>query len=208
MRRIDIFSNSTLDAMKLNLSCLLITVKSAIRFAGRLAGLARHHNLRQVINFARVEVGTRRLKSYLRYSPTFISINVTDRCNLKCDFCMAHSKATPKNYEYYHVPSPDMTFEMFKDIVDRFRIARAVSLIGSGEPLLNSDLLRMVEYAAVTYRMEVYTVSNGILVENFADRIAQSSLSCIDISMNGHTPEEFAKMTRMPSHLFRKIVSG
>lgn len=140
----------------------------------------------------------------LNYDPVTISIVATTRCTLSCDMCPTHSAIVPRDYPYTQKNTKDMTFDMFKDIIDRFRNAATVHIIGSGEPILNNDFFRMADYAAAR-RMVVKTFSNGTVVEDNIEKIIDSKLDGITISINGHDAKEFKRMTGMGEEVYGRI---
>jgi len=143
----------------------------------------------------------------LNYDPVTLSIVATTRCTLSCDMCPTHSSIVPKDYPHTQKARSDMNFAMFRDIIDRFRNATTVHIIGSGEPLLNKDFFRMVDYAARN-KMVVKTFSNGTLVEDNIDNILSSKLNGITVSINGHDGKEFKRMTGMDEGVYYKIYTG
>ena len=78
-------------------------------------------------------------KTYLTL-PNFVQIESTTKCNMNCKQCI---RGPEENY--------DMSFEFFKSIIDGLDYSKSgtqhVDLTGVGEPLLNPDLLSMVNYA-------------------------------------------------------------
>ena len=140
----------------------------------------------------------------LSYDPVTISIVGTTRCTLSCDMCPTHSGLVGRDYPHLQKSVKDMDFEMFKYIIDRFRNALSVHIIGSGEPLLNKDFFRMVDYAAAR-RMAVKTFSNGTVIKEHIDDILGSRLDGITISINGHDQKEFNRMTGMDESIYLKI---
>src|SRR3989338_4477033 len=146
------------------------------------------HTFSQKLNYFRYCLSHK--GEVLRYDPVTISIVATSRCTLSCDMCPTHSRRVPPGYPYVQERGRDITFEMFREIIDRFRNAAAVHIIGSGEPLLNGDFFKMVAYAAGK-KMSVKTFSNGTTIEGNIARIMESRLDGITISINGHDPGEF-----------------
>lgn len=143
----------------------------------------------------------------LNYDPVTISIVATTRCTLACDMCPTHSSKVPRSYPHTQKDAGDMEFGVFKDMIDRFANAATVHMIGSGEPLLNKDFFRMVDYAAGK-RMAVKTFSNGTTVKENIEKILNSKLDGITISLNGHDAKEFSRMTGAPGHLYDQIYGG
>ncbi|MDD5421814.1 MAG: radical SAM protein [Candidatus Omnitrophota bacterium] len=162
-----------------------------------------NYSFRQKMNYLKYRFSAK--EETLGYEPIVISVVATGRCTLSCDMCPTHSKKMPKDYPHIQSPSKDISFEDFKRAVDALPRALHVHIIGSGEPLLNRDFFRIAEYAAVKKRMKVKTFSNGTTIEKNIDNIINSPLDGITISLNGHSPEEFSRMTGCPKETYSRI---
>ena len=160
------------------------------------------HTLSQKGNYFRYLLS--RGREELRYGPVTVSIVATGRCTLSCDMCPTHSGRVPDSYIHAQQPVEDMSFERFREIIDRFSDAVTVHIIGSGEPLLNKDFFRMVDYASGK-KMTVKTFSNGTMIRANIDRILNSGLDGITVSINGHNAEEFSRMTGMKPETYDGI---
>lgn len=163
------------------------------------------HTLQQKRNCIKYLLSGR--SEVLTYSPVTISIVATSRCTLSCDMCPTHSRHVPKDYIHAQQAVKDMDFASFKDIIDRFKNATTVHIIGSGEPLLNKDFFRMVGYAA-SKKMVVKTFSNGTTVREHIDSILNSALDGITISVNGQDAEEFSRMTGMDGRIYYEVIKA
>lgn len=89
----------------------------------------------------------------------YIEMHVTDVCNLRCKGCTHFANLFTEN---------EIAFESFcKDIdilSERFNIP-VIRLMG-GEPLLNTNLSRYLEYARNKFpKSKIFLVSNGLLIE-------------------------------------------
>lgn len=157
----------------------------------------------QRLNFLHARLARR--GKVIAHQPVTLSFVSTGRCNLTCSMCPTHSHVISNDYEWNQQATDDLDFETFKYAVDRFDRALYISIIGSGEPLLNKDLFRMVEYAAVHKRMIVKTFSNGTTLDRYIEAIVRSHLDGITVSINGHNPEEYHRMTGMAGFLYPKI---
>lgn len=167
--------------------------------------LLSRHTLSQKMNYIKYLNSDK--KEVLDYDPVTLSIVATTRCTLSCDMCPTHSSIVPKDYSHTQKTKSDMSLAMFKDIIDRFKNATTVHIIGSGEPLLNKDFFSMVDYAAQN-KMVVKTFSNGTLVEDNIDNILKSKLNGITVSINGHDAKEFKRMTGMNEGVYYKVYEG
>jgi MoaA/NifB/PqqE/SkfB family radical SAM enzyme len=170
---------------------------------GRLLSvMTSAHTAGQKINYLKYLFSKR--SEILNYHPLTISIVATGRCTLACDMCPTHSEAVPKDYQHIQKNVRDISFDMFKEMIDAFADALEVHIIGSGEPLLNKDFFRMVDYAA-SRGMTVKTFSNGTTIEKNLAAILGSKLAGMTISLNGHNPQEFARMTGEGEDVYENI---
>lgn len=158
---------------------------------GQLAGFARNRIARK----AEIMTGP----------PTHISFFVTSRCSFRCDMCPTHSTKTPENYVHRHREAPDMSVELLRTVLDRYPNVIRVPLIGVGEPLLNPQLFDLVK-ECIKRRMIADTVSNGYVLDAFISDIVSSGIDGICVSINGHTADEFHRMTGNPAVHYSRIL--
>ena len=160
------------------------------------------HTAAQKLNYLKF-ITSKRLEE-AAYDPVTISIVATTSCTLSCDMCPTHSARVPRDYSHIQKNVKDIDIRMFREIIDRFRNATTVHIIGSGEPLLNKDFFKMVDYAAER-KMAVKTFSNGTVIRENIDNILSSRLDGITISINGHDAKEFRRMTGMDEAVYSGI---
>lgn len=167
--------------------------------------ITQDHTFGQKLNYCKYLFSSR--KEVLDYEPVTISIVATGRCTLSCDMCPTHSRLTSKDYEHAQAAGKDVDLDTFKEMIDRFRRATTIHIIGSGEPLLNKDFFEMVEYASAR-RMTVKTFSNGTTIGQNIDKLLASRLDGITVSLNGQNAGEFVRMTGMPEEAYHKIYAA
>ncbi len=127
------------------------------------------------------------LTPYVRlvYSPVWIQVEPTTRCNLHCLFCKG---------SVWDRRGIDMKFKDFRDIVNQIPSVSSIHLQGFGEPLMCRDFFPMVEYSK-TRRIDVGTVTNGTLLSSKNnEKIINSGLDYILISVDGALPETFERI--------------
>lgn len=163
----------------------------------------RYHTIPHIWNTFRSV--TAKKTCILKYNPISLGIYVTDRCTLQCNMCHAHSPNRPLNNPYRHEPCEDMSFSKFKQIANKFRCAISLSLVGTGEPFLNEDIFDMIKYGA-NLHMQVGVITNGTILDDKIDKIINSPLRSISISLNGYNAEEFCRMTENPEQFYYDIV--
>jgi radical SAM protein with 4Fe4S-binding SPASM domain len=119
--------------------------------------------------------------------PWSISIETSSVCNLKCPECPTGRGEVYREY-------PEMPFEIFKKIIDESATHLIyLMLYFQGEPFLAKNFHRMVSYAK---NKKIYTMTstNGhFLGEANCEKIIESGLDRIIISVDGATAESYKK---------------
>jgi GTP 3',8-cyclase len=125
-----------------------------------------------------------------------LRISVTDRCNLRCQYCM------PEEH-YTWLPRPDIL-----RLDEMERLARAFTAVGvdrvritGGEPLLRPDLAGLVERLAQNPRIrDLAMTTNGVLLADQAARLRAAGLHRITVSLDTLRPARFQALTRFDQH--------
>lgn len=121
-----------------------------------------------------------------------LRISVTDRCNLRCNYCMPED-------EYVWLPRDEiLSFEELSTLVDVF-ISLGVEKfrLTGGEPLLRHDLPVLVRsLAAKSGVRDLALTTNGVLLASQADALAAAGLRRITISLDTLRPDRFQRLTR------------
>jgi cyclic pyranopterin phosphate synthase len=122
-----------------------------------------------------------------------LRVSVTDRCNLRCQYCMPEQ-------DYVWLPREDLlTFEEIGTVVDAFTPLGVdrVRLTG-GEPLLRRDLPVLVESLASRPGIrDLALTTNGVLLRAQAQALRAAGLHRITISLDTLDRERFRRLTRM-----------
>src|SRR6266849_4385417 len=131
-----------------------------------------------------------------------LRISVTDRCNLRCHYCMPEE-------EYAWLPREDLlTFEEISTLVDVFATlgVEKVRLTG-GEPLLRRDLPTLVHLLARNPRLQdLALTTNGVLLAEQAQALYDAGLHRITVSLDTLKPERFRMLTRRDTHA--RVLAG
>jgi radical SAM protein with 4Fe4S-binding SPASM domain len=106
--------------------------------------------------------------------PKQINIEITNACNMRCKMC-----SRPRYVDNIN----SITFDQFRYIADIFK-PRLLSIAGLGEPLLHSELMRMSDYTYHRYGTLVSITSNGTLLHDNIENIANSSIYLINVSLD------------------------
>ena len=125
-----------------------------------------------------------------------LRLSVTDRCNLRCSYCMPEE-------EYAWLPREDiLTFEEIARLMDVFADLGVdkVRLTG-GEPLLRKDLHRLVALLAADPRIhDLALTTNGVLLGEQAVALRAAGLHRVTVSLDTLRPDRFRALTRRDTH--------
>jgi cyclic pyranopterin phosphate synthase len=131
-----------------------------------------------------------------------LRLSVTDRCNLRCSYCMPEQ-------DYVWLPREDiLQFEEIEQLVDVFADLGVdkVRLTG-GEPLLRRDLSVLVAALASRPRIaDLAITTNGILLRQHAHDLKEAGLHRVTVSLDTLRPDRFRALTR--SNELDRVLDG
>lgn len=123
---------------------------------------------------------------------TYLRVSVTDRCNLRCVYCM---------------PAGGIQLLKKEEILSLEEIAEVVKVgaelgikkvrLTGGEPLVRkgiSDLVTMINQ--VEGIEEITMTTNGVLLARYAEALKKAGLKRVNISLDSVSPEKFSEITR------------
>jgi cyclic pyranopterin phosphate synthase len=129
-----------------------------------------------------------------RYGRTieYLRLSITDRCNLRCRYCMPEEGVAPMAH------GDILSYE------ELLRVAAAALRVGvkkirvtGGEPLVRRGIVDFIrELAALPGAPEVTLTSNGILLADLAADLKKAGLARVNVSLDTLRPERFIAMTR------------
>jgi GTP 3',8-cyclase len=123
----------------------------------------------------------------------YVRVSVTDRCNLRCSYCMAERMS--------FVPRHDLlTLEELAELCRRL-VARGVKRIRltGGEPLVRRGVGQLVEALGALLGEgldELTMTTNGTALPQFAGQLARAGLRRINVSLDTLDAAKFAAITR------------
>jgi len=131
-----------------------------------------------------------------------LRLSVTDRCNLRCKYCMPED-------EYAWLPRETLlTFEEMNSLTGLFTELGVdkVRLTG-GEPLLRKDLGTLIRLLLQNSRIQdLALTTNGILLAEQAQILYEAGLHRITVSLDTLQPERFRALTKRDMH--RQVLEG
>jgi len=128
-----------------------------------------------------------------------LRISVTDRCNLRCTYCM------PRNVfdqQYAFLPRAELlSFEEIERLAGLFiRLGVQKIRLTGGEPLLRRGIEHLIEKLAKLHTtagkpIEIALTTNGVLLSDKARSLKDAGLSRISVSLDGLTEQTFRRMS-------------
>lgn len=132
----------------------------------------------------------------------YLRISVTDRCNLRCTYCMPEAGVSLIPHEEI------LTYEELLRIV-RIFAKEGISKIRltGGEPLIRRGIIQFIsELARIKGIKDLSLTTNGILLKDFAQDLQVAGLKRVNISLDSLIRERFFKITRRDA--FDKVWAG
>jgi len=125
-----------------------------------------------------------------------LRLSVTDRCNLRCLYCMPEE-------DYVWLPRQELlSFEELVRLVDIFTKAGVTRLrLTCGEPLLRQNVDRLMEKIKKNSGIrDLALTTNGVLFADQAEALKRAGLGRVTISLDTLQRERFRQMTRRDEH--------
>jgi molybdenum cofactor biosynthesis protein A len=130
---------------------------------------------------------------------TYLRLAVTDRCNLRCTYCM---------------PSEGAAIVERKELLtykEMYRITRVLSELGvnkvritGGEPFVRKDLMGFLKMMSFNELLEEINITtNGVLVGEYAEKLSEFKVKTVNLSIDSLQSEKFAQITRRS--VFEKV---
>jgi len=125
-------------------------------------------------------------------SLTYLRISVTDRCNMRCDYCRPAADA--------YQAEPRAHLLRFEEIERIVQVAASLGVsklrITGGEPLVRKNVVQLVaSLAKIQGITDLAMTSNATLLGKYATDLAQAGLQRINISLDSLNPLRFRHLT-------------
>ncbi|MDQ6941791.1 MAG: GTP 3',8-cyclase MoaA [Candidatus Eremiobacteraeota bacterium] len=149
-----------------------------------------------------IEAVAQPLVDAFRRPITYLRVSVTDRCNLRCVYCMPEAGLP-------WIPKPDVL--SYEEIASIVRAAasigvRSIRLTG-GEPLIRRDLQRLVAMiAAIPGIDDIALSTNALLLADQVPALAAAGLRRVNISLDTLEEDRFTAIARRPG--LARVLAG
>ena len=131
-----------------------------------------------------------------------LRLSVTDRCNLRCHYCMPED-------EYLWLPREDvLTFEEIARLADLLSEVGVERLrITGGEPLMRRDVPELVGLlASRAWVRDLALTTNGVLLAEAAGDLKKAGLHRLTVSLDTLRADRFHRLTRI--NAFDRVIAG
>jgi len=121
----------------------------------------------------------------------YLRLSVTDRCDLRCQYCM------PKGHQDFQEPEDWLTIDEVEQVIRVFgQLGTRRIRITGGEPLVRHNIAELATRLATLPGIEDLSLStNATRLAKHADTLKQAGISRINVSLDTLRPERFKSMT-------------
>jgi len=140
-----------------------------------------------ILNILRFYNNSLKKPIVINNKPVVAQIEPTSLCNLKCKMCIREKIGTPIG---------TMKFEDFKIILDKLDSLFKIHLSGQGEPFLNKDLFKMINYANKKGIIVNLNTNATLFTEEVIEKICHVEIGEIAISTESTDEKEYEKIRK------------
>ena len=133
---------------------------------------------------------------------SYLRLSITDRCNLRCRYCMPQGMFSKLLHEDI------LTYEEYLEIA-KILVEEGVSKIRltGGEPLVRRNLLDFIsELNKLSKQPQLCLTTNGVLLSEMAENLVAAGISWVNISLDTLEPENFKRITGLDQ--FHQVWQG
>lgn len=127
--------------------------------------------------------------------PSQLIVDATEICNLACVHC-PHPEFKQSEHYTKRSLTPDLNAKLVDEVARYGRnVTQYIRYTSNGEPLTHPHIYEMLEYASRNSGVTVTLTTNGTLMnEKRIEKLLETGVNLIDISIDALTPETYAKI--------------
>ena len=124
----------------------------------------------------------------------YLRISLTDKCNLRCVYCMPEDMVFRPNHELMQDDELRTLVNVFAELgFKKFRLT-------GGEPTVRQNIVEICRFIAQTPGVKSLSMTtNGLLLKDLAQPLADAGLQRVNVSIDTLDPVRFKKITRWGS---------
>jgi len=123
---------------------------------------------------------------------TYLRLSVTDRCNLRCRYCMP--EAGVESLPHDAILSYE---ELLRIVASAVRLGVRKVRVTGGEPLVRRGLVGFIgQLRGLAADMQVTLTTNGLLLAEMAESLQSAGLARVNVSLDSLRAERFQEITR------------
>ena len=143
------------------------------------------------------------IDQYLR-KVNYLRVSVTDRCDLRCVYCMKEKMQFLPKKEILTLEEIERLCDNFIELgVEKIRIT-------GGEPLVRNDIIKLIEKLNHkkndTSLKEITLTTNGTLLKKYAKQLKLNGIDRINLSLDTINSDKYNKITRFGN--IKKVFEG
>jgi len=121
----------------------------------------------------------------------YVRLSVTDRCNLRCTYCMAEDMTFLPKSKVLSIEEMAALCKAFVELgVEKIRLT-------GGEPLVRNGLVELAQQVSQLDGLrELVITTNGVLLDKFAEPLKKAGVSRVNISIDSLQEDRFKTLTR------------
>ncbi len=148
------------------------------------------------------QLQTGQLKDPFGRAIEYIRLSVTDKCNLRCFYCM------PKDYKDFEEPENWLSFREIERIIGAFaRLGVSRVRLTGGEPLVRRNLPELAKRLSTLPGVDDLSLStNAVHLAKHAHELADAGIKRVNVSLDSLRPERFAEITG--GGKLQKVIDG
>lgn len=131
----------------------------------------------------------------------YLRLSVTDRCNLRCTYCMSEEMEFLPRSEVLSLEELELVARNFVDLgIKKIRLT-------GGEPLIRKGIVDLCRNIAKLEGLkELVMTTNGVLLDQFAIALKEAGVKRINISIDSLNPDRFKQLTRFGA--LNEVING
>ena len=121
----------------------------------------------------------------------YVRVSVTDRCDLRCNYCM------PKGFDGFHEPEEWLSFDEITRVVAAFtRLGVQRIRLTGGEPLVRRNLPDLAaRLSALAGLQDLSLSTNAVRLDKYAEALKRAGIGRVNVSLDSLRADRFAQIT-------------